>query len=178
MLSQIPYPLNNKNGIFYVGPDEIMTCFSLLDQAAYKNDQGYRNYWYDVDNDPQNGIQRAFTIVPQEKRGRIYISVESYYHNMIPSPECHSGTPTLKVPYVDLVLYKNGDQIGGIDMKPMHNSFSFILDDDHKNSYEAGDELKLTVKWNWLKQKTSRDYTVVVYSQQPIAIKDELGQTN
>ena len=86
MLSQIPYPLENTNGIFYVGIDEVFTCFSFLDQASYKKDEGYQNYWYDVDNDPIKGSNRTFTFTPEETDGSIYVSVETYYKNMVPSP--------------------------------------------------------------------------------------------
>jgi hypothetical protein len=53
LIAQLPInPLTMSNGIFYVGADDLARCFSTLDQVVYKNGQGYRNYWYDVDDDP------------------------------------------------------------------------------------------------------------------------------
>ena len=79
---------------------------------------------------------------------------------------------------MDINLWKNDQFIGGIDMKPIHNPYTFILDDDHSSSYEAGDTIKISVFWNWRNQRANRDYSVVVYAQQPIKILDELGRTN
>lgn len=62
MVSAAPFDPNSlSNGLFYVGADDLMRCFSTLDQAAYKNEQGYQNYWYDVDDDSLSGQDRTFT---------------------------------------------------------------------------------------------------------------------
>ena len=69
----------------------MLTCFSFLDQAVNRQEEGYQNYWYDVDDDPIEGQVRTFTIVPEKLDGEIYVYVDSYHKNMIPSPECNKG---------------------------------------------------------------------------------------
>ena len=98
---------------------------------------------------------------------------------MIPNPECYDDNSGVSLfPLVDITLWRNQEFIGEIKRKPIHNPYSFILDDDHTNSYEGGDLIQISVNWNWRGQKTSRDYSVVVYAQQPITIIDENGSTN
>ena len=61
---------------------DVMDCFEDIVQAHDYTDQGYKNTWYDVDNDPIAGQQREFTIEIPNLDGRIYITAESYYKDM------------------------------------------------------------------------------------------------
>ena len=47
-----------------------------------------------------------------------------------------------------------------------------------EGSYRAGDRFEVKVKYNWNSQQVARDYSVIVYSQQKIVIRDENGKTN
>ena len=47
-----------------------------------------------------------------------------------------------------------------------------------EKDYEAGDKFTMGVNFEWGGQAASRDFSVVVYSQQNLEIKDLNGQTN
>jgi hypothetical protein len=47
-----------------------------------------------------------------------------------------------------------------------------------ENKYEAGDTFKIYVQYDWGGQMASRDFSVIIYSQQNLEIKDLNGQTN
>lgn len=46
-----------------------------------------------------------------------------------------------------------------------------------ESEYEAGDEITITVLYDWV-GRMSRDYTVSVYSKQDLEVLDEDGNTN
>jgi len=47
-----------------------------------------------------------------------------------------------------------------------------------EDSYEAGDTFNVGVEYDWGGQIASRDFSVIVYSQQNLEIKDTDGKTN
>ena len=76
-----------EHGLFFMEMEDVVICFSGLDYALNLNKQGFKNTWYDVDNDPVEGERRQFSFVIPEKdveHKEIFISVESYYVEMIP----------------------------------------------------------------------------------------------
>ena len=39
----------------------------MINEASNRYDQGYQNYWYDVDDDPMEGAERNFTFTVDSK---------------------------------------------------------------------------------------------------------------
>ena len=155
----------------------MFTCFESINEASNRYDQGYQNYWYDVDDD-NSYEKRNFTFTAPEKESTndvIFISLESYHKNMIPSPSCYDNmtAENEKDPRVDFVIYRNDEEIAGFRYYRMHTTKSIALSDNHWRTFEAGDTFKITVIWDWREQKVHRDYSVVVYAKQPIEIVDE-----
>lgn len=117
-ISQVPGgidPTNqtyfDKSGVFFLDHADFSRCFSGIAQARDKSKEGYKNSWYDVDHD--NIWQLMFkTDLSREKSlyfqipavdGVIYISVESYFIDMIPE-SCYSDR-SKPFPTVDIKIY-------------------------------------------------------------------------
>lgn len=72
-----------------------MKCFDLVSIAHYRDHQGFRRTWYDVESD-QGKISTFKFTVPQDNLGPLYITVDSYMHNIVPdSPRCLDGEGAL-----------------------------------------------------------------------------------
>lgn len=100
-----------------------------------------------------------------EKRGAIYISVESYYLDMIPEA-CYKDSQAA-FPYVDIQIYKNNKLVDSFLRKPEFQPFWYTA---QQSDYGIGDTFTISVQYDWNSQSVSRDYSVIVYAQQNIAI--------
>jgi hypothetical protein len=79
----------------------------------------------------------------------VYISVESYYKNMIPYPDCYFGSDPAS-PKVTISVWQNDKLIGSIYQKPIHNPYYFKLSAEGDTyTYSAGDVITVRVDWDW-----------------------------
>ena len=68
--------------------NDVIKCFDELDVAHYRDGEGYRLSWYDMEGDL--GFVNDYTIHVPKQDGDLYFTVESYYANMVPI-SCLSG---------------------------------------------------------------------------------------
>ena len=122
--------------------ESVGKCIDNMDTAHYLEDQGYKNVWYDVEDDPIEGQEeRRFTFEIPKVDGTLYISVESYYINMIPS-SCYPYPYIGNFAIYDLSIYKNGKIIFQVQNHPEPIPEYFQLTADN---YKAGDVISLNV---------------------------------
>ena len=77
----------NKTGIFFMNIYTASRAFDGITTTEYREEEGYSNSWYDVDNDEPFGKKRNFTFEIPKLDGDVYVSVESYSHKMV-DPSC------------------------------------------------------------------------------------------
>jgi hypothetical protein len=81
-------------------------CFSDLTTVEYRGDHGYKNSWFDVDDDPIDSPWQNFTFEIPKIDGDLYISVESYYQHMV-APGCYDKGHMI-YPSASYNIYQNG----------------------------------------------------------------------
>ena len=108
-----------------------------------------------------------------ENKGAIYISVESYFVDMIPEACFKNGQSPY--PYVDIFIFHNNVLVDKYIQKPEFQPFWYTA---QQGRYKSGDSFTIKVQYNWNSQAVARDYSVVVYSQQNIEIVDEYYESN
>ena len=153
--------------------DDFVECFEEIQQAQDLSSDGYKNSWYDVDDDPVEGMPREFTIEIPEEGSDIYISVESYYSNMH-TEHCHLDQHR-HVPDTAFTITKGAKVLANITRLSTAHPWYYHLKPEH---YSAGTVLSMTTKFNWHWQLAARDYSIVVYAKQNVTIKDSGGKTN
>lgn len=81
-IDHVPYDVDprtsNEDGIFFVEDKDFMPCFEGFQVGVYREDEGYANNWFDVENDDAVDGQYFEVVVP-ENNGDMYFSVETYY---------------------------------------------------------------------------------------------------
>ena len=112
--------------------------------------------WFGTDADARH----VYHFTPPEQKGSIYISVESYYLDMIPA-SCYNDEDEA-YPDLTIIISKNGVRQDIYVKKPEFQPYWFSIPDTR---YEAGDLFEVTVQYFWNGQKVANDYTVIVYSQ-------------
>jgi hypothetical protein len=136
-------------------------------------DEGYSNDWYDVDGDYIWGDSYVFEVTVPENKGDLYFNVESYYFNQV--PEACYWLDSEGFISKSFNIFKNKEELYSFDALWDSIPINWYVP---KNMYEAGDKFTMGVTYNWGGQAASRDFSVVVYSQQNLEIKDVKGQTN
>ena len=108
-LSQVPGKIDirqsHKDGIFVVKDADLLRCFFDYQIGHIRHNEGYTDKWYDLEND--DGSEKIYKFQPLKKRGDIYLSIESYFQQMIPK-ECTRGVN----PLLKFTIYKNGAYFG------------------------------------------------------------------
>ena len=127
-------------------------------------ESNYSNNWYDVDNeDLFKTEKRNFSFIIPEANGRINLNIESYPLNTIPV-ECYWENKTeFWFPTVIVHIYQNGKLLWNYDVESVAPIYT-IFGTSGSVPYKKGDNISLSVEWNWHGQIASRDYSVVVYS--------------
>ena len=116
---------------------DVADCFQSLDYAADLTSLGYRNSWYDVEDDPIWGVQRTFTFEIPAVAGDLFISVDSYYMDMTPRG-CHLDASAAAYPVLDLVVYLN-DQVVASETGLAEPLGYYALLEEQEGDYQAGD---------------------------------------
>ncbi len=65
-------------------------CFSDLQIGHLRDDEGYSNDWYDLE-DIEDETVHNFVVQPRENDGDLYFTTEGYYYNML-HEDCTTGT--------------------------------------------------------------------------------------
>ena len=128
---------------------------------------------------PLESEERTFSFIIPEKKGTIFLSTETYYEKAI-SKVCFTD-PELKKVTRGKLTYQNGQNIRSsekMDLNPDFDIFRTVEAADNRPLYEAGDNITISVTYNWRGQAAARDFSVVVYSAQDIEIFDQNGNTN
>ena len=175
--AQVPYgidPLKGDDGIFFVDHEHLKICFDMLAIAHYRDEQGYKTTWFDVEKDDETKKQFSF-VVPQGNLGPIYVMVETYMHNIVPE-ECNRET----APIVHVELYKShftGDYTKVLNIRYQDMATNPIM--IPADFYEEGDTYTIEVEYQWLYTPLDvRDYTVSLYSKHELKLVDFDGNTN
>lgn len=96
--SQVPMEVNpteertsKSYGIFFVEHKHLIECFQQIDIAHYREDQGYKHSWYDVEGD--DGSYKSFNFTLDQKTIRpIYLTIETYMPHVVPNCQrCMDG---------------------------------------------------------------------------------------
>ena len=157
-LRQVPLGIDirrsHTDGIFAIESVDFLRCFYDYQIGHLRQSEGYVDTWYDREND--DGTEKSYKFQPPYRRGDLYISVESYYMQMIPNTCTNGVNPLLKY-----TVYRNGAFLG---YKWYYDQFHYpylIKEAD----YASRDVFEITVLWDW-KGYQGNDYTIKVYSRQ------------
>lgn len=114
----MPYgidPLNidqqKSTGVFFMDSYDFIRCFDGFSQARNRGTEGYKNSWYDVDDDSLNwgtsiGKMTELEFAPKEIDGLLFISIESYYYDMVPL-NCYWTKSIAEQPTATYKIYQN-----------------------------------------------------------------------
>jgi len=75
----------NDFGFIIVNTTDFTRCFDIHEIGHYREKEGYDLTWYDKLNDSIFTFNSEFFFTPKSKDGDIYINVETYYPQMVPS---------------------------------------------------------------------------------------------
>lgn len=161
-LSQVPHGINPTtsadDGIFFVEDKDFLKCFDDYQIAHYRDGEGYKSYWYDVDDDDRWFGSDSYFITPPAKSGDLYIQVETYFYGVM-HPACH---PVFGLPaYMKLSITQNGVSKLEKSEFQFFSSPLVVLESE----YSAGDTFEVIVDFDWGFGWESHDYTVLVYSK-------------
>jgi hypothetical protein len=85
-IDQVPFGINPltawKKGYLFIESRDLFTCFKEVSIAHKRDEEGYTNNWYDVDDD-WGSLWDFYVTVPR-RAGDLYFGVESYYSSMYP----------------------------------------------------------------------------------------------
>mmetsp|Transcript_16497 Transcript_16497/g.28016 ORF Transcript_16497/g.28016 Transcript_16497/m.28016 type:complete len:109 (-) Transcript_16497:477-803(-) len=80
-IAQVPHGIDpttsHQQGIFFVEHSDLAECFSFYQIGHYRDEEGYKDTWYDQELDL--GFVTQHKVTPSEKRGDLYFTVETYY---------------------------------------------------------------------------------------------------
>lgn len=83
LIAQVPNGVDpttsNTDGIFFVEFEDIIKCFHSLNIAHYRDNEGYKDTWYDVENELGSPFVKTLTFTVPDQDGDLYLSTESYY---------------------------------------------------------------------------------------------------
>lgn len=82
-LDPTSWALKAETGIFFVGHEYYMSCFSSTDESWDRSAEGYSNDWYDVDDDDMWGGDYEFHVTVPAKSGDLYFMVETYAYGQV-----------------------------------------------------------------------------------------------
>jgi hypothetical protein len=139
--------------VFVIDSKDYFRCFDYYSIAHIR--QNYVDTWYDVDND--DGSQKIFKFTPLEQKGDIYVTMEGYYHEVVP------GSCITLPPLVKYGIFKNGNLLSP--------GFIMYYDQFHRNSvikedsYSPKDVFEIAISWTW-NLNPGNDYTVKLHSAQ------------
>lgn len=144
-IDPLDWSYHQKSGVFFIAHSDFKRCFSGFAQARYKGDEGYSSDWYDQDGNElilgeTRSPKREYAFEVPENRGSIYITVESYYLDMIPEA-CYSDKENPH-PFVDIEIYQNDKLVGQYLRKPEFQPYWFTV---HLGKYRKGDVFTIKV---------------------------------
>lgn len=191
LVKQIPYGVDprtsNELGFFFLPKEKLAggPCISGVIWAFLRDDEGYVGTWYDYEKD-QDSTWEDYTFKVATNTDDIYVTVESYYSELIPS-ECSRGN----IAYTDAwgnkkteggttnKLYYKVEQ-GGVRLGSTYVYEQFASPVILKaGSYKANQELKIRVIYEYFFSDYGHEYTVKLYSKDKNAkIKDKDGKSN
>lgn len=183
LVNQVPWGIDPRtsysDGIFvmdtadFIAYSSSYSCITNYEISHYREAEGYSDNIYDSEDD--DGELKSYYVTIPASVGALYFSAETYYQELIPN-ECASGTYqgySLPNPVVDISLYEDGSS-SRTTYKLYSDQFNYPL---LLTNYNAGVVFTITVQFTWF-GSPAPDYTVKVYSQQDLEIKNHRGLTN
>lgn len=179
-IAQVPRGINplrpNSFGVFFIEHIRYGRCFESFQIAHQREQEGYKETWYDIENDDGDQTDLSFT-VPESKQGTIYITAETYVDGAVPWESHCAGQAPLQVLFIGTKNTTTGKY------HRLAKSFyrerveqPLSIDERH---YKAGDQIGVFVRYEWGRvPEGARDITVKLYSKMDLALVDEHNRTN
>jgi hypothetical protein len=111
--------------------------------------------WYDRDNDKPDfgstwGYEHSYEFEVPHNKGTLYISVESYFLDMIPEA-CYSDKENAHA-FVDIDVFHNGKKVDTYHRKEEFQPYWFTVTE---KNYKEGDQFSINVKYDWNSQRVA-----------------------
>jgi len=175
-LDKVPLKINPKTsdaqGIFVIPIKKMLaasSCIADIQIAHVQDPKVYKDSFLDIEGSKaadDTSVKHTFTAPEFAAGDKMYVTVESYYNNMMPK-QCYSNSKT----YPDLYweVRKEGTRVS-YQWYDEQFSRPILL-----TTWAKGNAMEVNVKYSWFNHP-AKDYTIKITSKHSIDIKDAAGK--